>query len=396
MTKASILELLKAARSKRRFREQSGTVVKRTDGFYLRYYRDAANGERIKVTERLCDLSVTDPKKRTLLQRSHISSVNNAHHAALRSQAPAPSLTVGAFYEATYLPWVKANKRFSTVRGYEYDWRLYIQPEIAGKQLDTFTTVEACELLDCLATTKKLNRKSLAHVKSLCSGIFTMAVRKGIIQFNPWREAKESVKVRPSEPRIEYTPQETIDILNAIQRTDAKLFFALCAVLGMRPSEAAATRWENISNGVLKVREAAPYGQLGELKTTRSKRDLRITEPVTSLLKAYRESLSNPTEGLLFTSDGTRPINHNSFAKYYITPDARKVCARWNGCYSGRHGAATTLYNLTGDARAAYQVLGNSLAVVQKEYIKPSVEEGRAGQTQYEKTLLKAMKKRKK
>ena len=66
----------------------------------------------------------------------------------------------------------------------------------------------------------------------------------------------------------------------AIRSTDANLFFALCAVLGMRPSEAAAVRWENISDGVLRVREAAPYGELGELKTKRSKRDLTITEPV--------------------------------------------------------------------------------------------------------------------
>jgi integrase len=394
MTKASILELLKANRSNRRFREQTGTVVKRTDGFYIRFYRDGENGERTKVTERLCDLN-TAPKKVELLQRSHMSAINNSHHTALRSTAPSPALTVGAFWETTYLPWVKANKRFSTIRGYEYDWRLYVKAELATRQIDTYTTVDACELLDHFASVKKLNRKSLAHVKSLCSGIFTVAVRKGIIKFNPWREAKESVKVRPSEPRIEYTPEETITIINAIQRTDAKLFFALCAVMGMRPSEAAAVKWENISNGVLKVREAAPYGVLGELKTNRSKRDLIITEPVTSLLKTYRESLHNPSEGLLFTPDGTRPINHNSFAKYYITPDARKVCARWNGCYSGRHGAATTLFNLTGDARAAYQVLGNSLAVVQKEYIKPSVEQGKAGQSQYEKTLLKAMKKRK-
>jgi len=242
MTKASILELLKADRSNRRFREQTGTVVKRTDGFYIRYYKDSDGGVRTKVTERLCDLSVTDAKKRKLLQRSHMSAINNAHHAALRSEAPTPALTVGAFWETTYLPWVKANKRFSTVRGYEYDWRLYVKAELATRQIDTFTTVDACELLDHFAAVKKLNRKSLAHVKSLCSGIFTVAVRKGIMKFNPWREAK-SVRVRPSEPRIEYTPEETISIINAIQRTDAKLFFALCAVMGMRPSEAAAVKW---------------------------------------------------------------------------------------------------------------------------------------------------------
>ena len=49
----------------------------------------------------------------------------------------------------------------------------------------------------------------------------------------------------------------------AVERIEAKLFFALCAVLGMRPSEAAAAKWENIRDGVLKVREAAPYGVLG-------------------------------------------------------------------------------------------------------------------------------------
>lgn len=396
MTRHELLELLKPKGPIRRFRKQTGSIVKRTDGFYIRFYRDGENGERTKVTEWLCDLGVVDPQKRELLAQSHLSALNNLHHAALRSEAPAPALTVGAFWDTTYLPWVKANKRFSTVRGYEYDWRLYVRSELAHKQIDTYTTVDACELLDHLASVKKLNKKSLAHVKSLCSGIFTIAVRKGIIKFNPWREAKESVKVRPSKPRIKYTPEETITIFNAIQRTDAKLFFALCAVMGMRPSEAAAVRWENITDGVLKVREAAPYGVLGELKTERSKRDLTITEPVTSLLKTYRKSLSNPAEGLLFTTDGgTHPINHNSFAKYYITPDARKVCSRWNGCYSGRHGAATALYNLTGDMRAAYQRLGNSFAVVSSVYTEPDVEQGMAGQAKYEQALLKAMKKRK-
>jgi integrase len=334
---------------------------------------------------------VLDPRKRELLAASHLSTVNNLRHTELRSQTQAPALTIDAFWQDTYLPWVKTNKRFSTVRGYEYDWKLYIKEHLAHRVLSEFTTVDACEVLDHCASVKKLCKRSLAHVKSLCSGIFSHAVRKGIIQFNPWREAKESVRVRESEPRIEYTPEETIAITNAIQHTDAKLFFALCAVLGMRPSEAAAVRWENISNGVLKVREAAPYGVLGELKTKRSKRDLDITEPVTSLLATYRKSLNNPAHGLLFTHDGVKPINHNTFAKSYITPDARKVCPRWNGCYSGRHGAATTLYNLTGDVRAAYQVLGNSLAVVQKEYIKPSVEQGKAGQLQYAQTLLKTM-----
>ena len=392
MDLTNIAALLKPSKPHRRFRKQTGTIVKRSDGFYLRYYKDGDGGTRTKVTERLCDLTVVDAKKRDLLAASHLSTVNNLRHAAVRSQVEAPPLTIGGFWQETYRPWVEANKRPSTLRGYEYDWKLYVKDQIATKNLNEFTTVDACELLDHCASVKKLSRRSLAHVKSLCSGIFSHAVRKGHIQFNPWREAKESVRVAESEPRIEYTPEETINILNAIPETHAKLFFGLVAVMGMRPSEAAAVRWENISDGVLKVREAAPYGTLGGLKTKRSKRDLIITEPVTSLLATLRKDRNNPAAGLLFTHNGTDPINHNTFAKTYITPFARKVCSRWNGCYSGRHGAATTLYNLTGDVRAAYQVLGNSLAVVQKEYIKPSVEQGQAGQLLVEKALLKAMK----
>jgi hypothetical protein len=37
------------------------------------------------------------------------------------------------------------------------------------------------------------------------------------------------------------------------------------------------------------------------------------------------------------------------------------------------------LFELTGDARAANQALGNSLPVVMKSYIKPSTAAGEAG-----------------
>jgi integrase len=405
MTKTELLALLKADRTKRRYREQTGSVVKRSDGFYIRYYKDGDGGIRTKVTEHLCDLSVADPQKRKLLAKSHLSAINNTHHAALRSEAPAPVLTVGAFWDSTYLPWVKKNKRSSTLRGYQYVWQLYVKHELAIRPLNSYRTIDASEFLTDLAggigtpTGTLLNGKSLSHVRALMSGIFVLAVNtkgangEAFADHNPIRDVKVLVNQGESKEMVAYTPEESIAIINAIKRTDAKLFFALCAVLAMRPSEAAAVTWENVTDGVLKVREAAPYGVLGALKTKKSKRDLTITEPVTSLLATYRESLTTPAQGLLFTSDGKKPINHNSFAKYYIKPYAMGVCARWSGCYSGRHGAATTLFNQDGDVRAAYQVLGNSLEVVMATYVKSDVEQGKAGQTKYEQALLKAMKK---
>jgi integrase len=396
MTKTQIAELIRQNR-KQRFRSQRGTVVERSDGFYIRFYRDGENKERTKVTEFLTKKTEqyhsVNCVAMKLLRNSHMSTINNARHTALQAATPSPVLTVGAFWQSTYLPWVQANKRFSTARGYETVWKLYVEPELKTTPIDTYTTVDACELLDRMATVKKLNENTLAHVKSLCRGIFATACRKGIIKINPWREAKESVKVRPAKTRIAYTPEETATVMNALDKPDAKLFFALVAVMGMRPSEVAAVKWENVDlkTGLLKVREAAPYGVLGDTKTERSQRDLVVIEPVLSFLKAWHLTMQEPASGLLFSDSDGAPVNHNSFSKYRIAPQAKKACARWCGLYSGRHGAATSLYNLTGDIRAAYQILGNSLEVVMSTYVKPDQSAGTAGMSKYE-AALKSLK----
>jgi integrase len=375
---------------KPRFRKQTGTVVERTDAFYIRYYADS-DGERRKITERLCDLG-TPKAKVKLLRDSHMSAINNARHTTLHSATPAPVMTVGAFWKETYLPWVQANKRFSTARGYQTVWKLYVKPELETTPIDTYTTVDACELLDRMVTVKKLNENTLASVKSLCRGIFTTACRKGIITTNPWREAKESVKVRAEKTRIAYTPDETAAIMNALDKPQVKLFFALVAVMGMRPSEVAAAKWENMNwkTNVYQVCEAAPYGVLGDTKTERSKRGLTIIEPVLLFLKVWHEASGKPSTGLMFTNGDGGPVNHNAFSKYHIAAKAKQVCARWCGLYAGRHGAATALYNLTGDIRAAYQILGNSLEVVMSTYVKPDVSAGVVGMGKYEEALKAA------
>jgi integrase len=367
MTTSELLEAVHQMKSKpkQRFREQTGTIVKLSDGFYIRFYRDGGGGARTKVTERLCDLD-TSAAKVKLLAASHMSAVNNARHTSLKSETPAPVLTVGAFFKETYLPWVQQHKRASTADHYESDWKMYVKPELETTPLNTFTTVQACKLLDRMVTVKNLNKSTLAHVKSLCSGIFSKACRtEGTgVTVNPWREAKADVKVRKAKPRVKYTPQETMTILNALTRADAKLFFALCAIMGLRPSETAAVKWENVTDGVLKIIEAAPYGVLGDTKTERSKRTLKLIEPMPSLIAAWHEACGKPSCGLMFTNGKGGPVDSNSFAKYRIAPQAKKACARWCGLYSGRHGAANTLLYLTGDPRASYQVLGNTLEVV--------------------------------
>jgi hypothetical protein len=84
MAEPTVLELLRGAKQPRkRYRKQIGAVVNRTDGFYIRYYKDS-DGVRVKVTERLCDLS-PDVRLIPSLQRWFISSINIERHNILQS-----------------------------------------------------------------------------------------------------------------------------------------------------------------------------------------------------------------------------------------------------------------------------------------------------------------------
>ena len=387
----------------RRFRRQKGTVLKRRGQFFLRYNADD-NGTQRKITVKLCDEDArhhsVDCIPVQLLRDRKMAEVNTAGHAAVTASTVMVDQTIGEFWAAKYLPWATENLRITTSRSYATIWAGYLEAELKNRPLREYKTVDASLFLTGLASRKSsdgkdqsLNRNSLNHVKSLMSGIFTLAKNLGMVDQNPMQGCKALARVRAPKPKVAYSIPETVAIVAAIEKPDAKLFFALCAVLSLRPSEAAGLRWENIVDGMVQVRGAAPYGIVGALKTEQSARDLELIEPVAGLAETWRKACGSPTAGLIFKNEAGGAINHNDYAKKWIAPGGRKACARWHGCYSGRHGGATSLFNLTGDARAANQTLGNSLEVVMETYIKPSSAAGAAGLKLYEAAILEEMRK---
>lgn len=368
--------LLKLDRE-RRHREQSGSIVKRSDGIYLRYYSDGADGNRRKITEKLCaDL---DASRATIgkLRRDRMKVINTQSKDKIQAQ-PA-ELTIGKFWKDIYLPWIREKKRFSTVYGYEKIWSQYLEGELDTRPLARYRTADGYALLERLS--KKLGRNSLQHVRSLGSGIFTRAVNLGLIERNPWHEVRFQ-EARAPKPTIAYTLEESILILKALsKRVDAALVFSLAAFLGMRPSEIAGLIWENIDllSDQLHVKLAVVRGVAGETKTEQSQRSLPLVEPIRSLVEAWREQCGGVTKGWMFTGRGGSPLKMESFIKHAIMPTVREAGIRWAGLYAARRACATNLVALTGDVRSAHQVLGNSLQVAMAKYIKPSTAAGLAG-----------------
>jgi len=377
----------------RRIRHQEGAIFERSRVIYLRFYTDrmiAGEVKRVKITERLCDRDARHfftYKKRSGKQRREVvlspalRQLRDERmieiNAASTVVEPTEDQLIADFWKDTYLPWVKETKRHSTVYGYQKLWTAELESHFRNRTLGSYRTSDGYKFLE--SRSKKLGRNSLQHVRSLASGIFTRAVNLGVIERNPWREVRMIGTAEP-EPTVAYTLEQSIAILRALsQRIDAALVFSLAAFLGLRPSEIAGLRWENIDDDQLHVNQAVVRGVAGATKTKKSQRSLPLIEPIRSLVAAWREQCGNVSEGWLFTGRGGSPLKMESFVKHAIMEDVRNAGIEWYGLYAARRACATNLVALTGNVNAAHQVLGNSLEVAMKNYIKPSIEAGLAG-----------------
>lgn len=121
-------------------------------------------------------------------------------------------------------------------------------------------------------------RNSIAHVRSLVSGILTHAVNLGLLEHNPVRDCKVLAAVKQSKPTEFYAEQEVEAIIAALDgMPDCQ---AVCAVLfycGLRPSECAGLKWPDVDleNRVLTVNRSFVRGEESDqLKTPESHRSL--------------------------------------------------------------------------------------------------------------------------
>src|SRR5262245_55958326 len=109
-------------------RHQKGTIIERSNAFYVRYYTDdSENGSR-KVTVKLCNADQDHWSRRRgkktvysdsikQLRDEHMLAVNSTRGTAHASQH-ARSLTIGEFWKKTFKPsWTDRKLRESTIDG---------------------------------------------------------------------------------------------------------------------------------------------------------------------------------------------------------------------------------------------------------------------------------------
>jgi integrase len=97
----------------------------------------------------------------------------------------------------------------------------------------------------------------------------------------------------------------TVTVL--VDRVDCQLIVSLACFLGMRPSEIAALRWEDVDKDWIHIRRAYVNGKLDIPKTPESMASIRLVDRVRVPLELWRLESNNPTEGWLFPSGAALP-----------------------------------------------------------------------------------------
>jgi len=281
-----------------------------------------------------------------------------------------PSMTIAEFVEGQYLPFVSAQKRPSTLRGYKQMWNAYVHGRIGSMRLRDFKTVHGSRLLKSIAAENDLTRTTLQHIKGFVSGIFTFALNEGVYTgTNPMQPVLIPM-ARPARETYAYSSDEISRMMDVLPEP-ARTAVAVAAYTGLRSGEIAALRWEDFDDGALTVSRSIWRGHLSEPKTAASKAAVPVIPRLSAILEEYRKQAGDPKSGFVFRSGMGEPIDLERLGPKVVRPVVESIGIKWHGWHAFRRGLASNLYRLGGNDKIVQAVLRHSKPFLTKErYIK--------------------------
>jgi integrase len=212
------------------------------------------------------------------------------------------SETLAEFVEIWWSEYVVPRLARATRNSYLAVWDRHIRPvlggysvrEISPSVLDSYRVS-----LEAQGTGEATVAKSLA----ILSGVFRLAVLRGLIPQNPMREIR-SPKVRRQRFVVPASPWSVEQIRGEMLARDRLRDAVLVSVLGyagLRPGEALALRWEDVGAATLKIERAVALGEIKRTKTGRL-RTVRMMRPLAEDLAHWRAECGGSSDDFVFAN----------------------------------------------------------------------------------------------
>jgi integrase len=352
---------------------QTGMLIKQGESVYIRWYDE----QKRRVAKVLCRIDhkhyQTVDKKGRVRWSKPVEILRQRHMLTVNTAPSNERTTVADFWENQYLPYIEKFLKPSSVNGYKKVWNGLLKDHFGGRTLAEYRTGDGVRLLESLAS--RMTKTSIHHVRSLCSAIFSRACQMDLLPSNPWREVKTPHKAKDPRPTQHYSLEEFRSCMEKLTDVRARTVFGLSFMLGTRPGELSALRWEDFAEGHVTVRRSAWRGHVTQTKTGTEKKVVVIPQ-AKELVEQWRLASGGPTVGFLFPSrDGC--LDLSQYANRVLKPMLGKS---YKPLYSSRRGLGTALTELTGDALAARgQLRHSSIGTTQNFYVKDMPDETKRG-----------------
>jgi len=266
-----------------------------------------------------------------------------------------------------------------TVKSY---WDMYkiAKPFLPNLEMRQVRTPHIDQLLQAVSEDDGEDRRAQTtyrNLKNFLSSAFRYAVRHGLVDFNPVRDA--AIPEGNAADTHAYSLQEIRQILNATENLTLRAAYMVAAFTGLRMEELKGLKWEDFDGQTFDIKRVVVGGKVEERTKTQTS---KAKVPVVGIVKkALAEHLArNSGDGFIFHSEGDSqvPIRFENSIRRHALPIYEKKQLPWHGMHAFRRGLATALHELN-DVRdlTIKHIMRHSINsedVTAKHYIKPDLK----------------------
>ncbi len=222
-------------------------------------------------------------------------------------------------------------------------------------------------------TKQTLGVDRIKSINSLLNCLFDFAVESGVLDVNPLPklkapQLKQRVARKKSLAEKPLSEEELKKVLNAIKCENTKQAIKLASFTGLRTGELLGLKWSDVDfkNNKLQIKRAKnDLGEIVELKTHSSYRDVLLVTPAQEALKELRNL--NDSEFVINTS-------RRKLRKHFASALRRSGISGKRTVYNTRHTYASMMLSRGVNIAFISRQLGHSDVATTAKYYATYVE----------------------
>ena len=349
--------------SRRRF--QAPSPRRRGDWWTIQVRRDDfVAGTRVRTKTRVRIAPATMPEREA---RKVAAEYLRPLNQSLQSLGSATNFT--SYIEETYNPAVMPLFAKSTQDRYRGVIENYLQPVFGKLPLRDLTPLTIQRYFSNMATSK-LSHESRDKVRDVLSSILGSAVRYSLLVSNPVENVRMPAERRGRRTSKPYLyPKQFEELVVLIPEPYASLVY-VAIYTGLRISELAGLRWNDVHEGSITIDERFCRGDWGAPKSDASNATIAVNRSVIQRIhrlklltvevkaglavRKYRVVKSDGPNNLVFQSvQKGLPLRDNNILRRFLKPAARAIGLPWVNWQVLRRSHATWLKMAGADVKDA-------------------------------------------